>query len=312
MANDKHVEILKQGVPNWNLWRKTYPEITPTIGGVGLGSTENINLMDIDLAGANLTNTDLRGVHLINVDLTNANFIDARLYDTVFSQVNLSKTKGLSKCYHEGPSSIDQHTLQLSGSLPEDFLKGIGLTDWEIEQTKLYQKDLTKEEIAEILNIVHQLRAGSPIQVHNLFISYAHKDCKFVDRLALTLDEKGTRFWRDINDLTDAPAGPLDRVILKEMKGCIVLLILSENSISSDWVRFEMESAAKIGIDEGREVLLPIALDDSWKDYNWPLKLKDRIFNHNIIDFSQWQDETIYNQRFKQVLEGLDLFYKEP
>lgn len=348
MANNEHLAIIRHGVKIWNRWRKRNRDTKPNLEDADLSS---IILSDCNLSGANLQNSSFRDTVLFNtnfssadlsfaqfhnanlrsVNFSGANFTKSKLNyanlqrvhlnhaylgntyldGTTFSMVDLSEVIGLDTCIHYSPSTIDNQTLYLSDSLPEIFLKGIGLADWEIEQTRLYQKDLSQQEIAEILNTVHQLRAGSPIQVHNLFISYAHKDSGFVNRLSTTLDEKGTRFWRDINDLPDAPAGPLDRVILKEMKGCVVLLILSENSISSDWVRFEMESAAKIGIDEGREVLLPIALDDSWKDYKWPLKLKDRIFDYNIIDFSQWQNENIYKKRFAQVLEGLNLFYKD-
>jgi len=269
-----------------------------------------VDFIDSNLAGANFTDANLMDANLINTIFEDVKFENTLLSRTVFSGINLSNTLGLSSCKHYGPCFVDNQTLKLSGELPEIFLKGIGLADWEIEQVKLYQKDLDSHVASDILYKIHELRFDSPIQIHNLFLSYAHKDSSFVDEIASSIDKKGIRFWRDSKDLPVAPAGPLGKVILKEMKGCIVLLVLSKESVSRPWVRFEIENAAKMEVEEGREVLLPIALDDAWKTYNWPIELADRIKRYNIIDFSDWQDEDIYKQRFEQVLKGLDLFYK--
>ncbi len=32
MANQEHLDILKQGVETWNQWRKEHPEIQPDLG----------------------------------------------------------------------------------------------------------------------------------------------------------------------------------------------------------------------------------------------------------------------------------------
>ena len=337
VANYEHVDILKQGFLVWNNWRKENPDIIPNLENIMLRGVnlvgnylENTNLKGADLQdanlnggllrgvnfnqanlnGTNLTNADLTDVNLGNATLKKTNLKGAQIGKTVFFQVNLSKTIGLSECKFFGPSIIDNQTLQQSDKLPEFFLEGIGLTDWEIEQTKLYQKDLDPVLGSDILYKVHELRFGSPLQFHNLFITYAHLDYEFVNIFESSLKRKSIRYWRDTKDLPDAAAGPLGKVILKEMKGCIVLLILSKESVSRPWVRFEMENAAKMEVEEGREVLLPIALDDAWKTYNWPIELEDRIKRYNIIDFSSWQDNTTYNQRLEQVFKGLDLFYK--
>ena len=268
------------------------------------------NFTSANLSESNLRDVDFSNANLKYTNLQNANCSYATFDSTAFLQTNLSNIIGLENSHHRGPSSIDNHTLQNSEILPEVFLKNIGLANWEIEQTKLYQKDLDPNLASDILYKVHELRFDSPIQAHNLFISYAHKDYEFVDQLAQTLDKKGIRFWRDIKNLSDAPAGPLDDVLKMEMQGKVVLLVLSENSISSPWVNYEMETAADIEVRENRNTLLPIALDDTWLSRKWSSKIKNRIFDKNVPDFSQWRDEIIYNQRFRQVLEGLDLFYK--
>ena len=44
-----------------------------------------------------------------------------------------------------------------------------------------------------------------------------------------------------------------------------VLLVLSENSLNSDWVEHEVRTARGLEKEIGRDVLCPVALDDSWK-----------------------------------------------
>ncbi len=49
MANQKHLDILKQGVETWNLWRKKHPSILPDLSNADLNSAD---LDDADLNSA--------------------------------------------------------------------------------------------------------------------------------------------------------------------------------------------------------------------------------------------------------------------
>ena len=89
-----------------------------------------------------------------------------------------------------------------------------------------------------------------------------------------------------------------------------VLLILSENSINSDWVEHEAESARELEKELGRDVLCPVALDDSWKDCKWDKRLRRQIEKYNILDFSQWKDEEVFSRQFSRLVDGLDIYYK--
>jgi TIR domain/Pentapeptide repeats (8 copies) len=71
MANQEHVDLLKQGVQIWNSWRTRNPHIAPDLERAVLG--------EIDLRGANLRGANLYGARLDNADLSNANFIVAQL-----------------------------------------------------------------------------------------------------------------------------------------------------------------------------------------------------------------------------------------
>jgi hypothetical protein len=137
---------------------------------------------------------------------------------TVFGGTVLTKVRDLDRCDHQGPSIIDFPTLQSSGPLPLEFLRGVGLPDNLIE----YLPTLLNE----------------PIQFYSCFISYSGRDAAFAERLHADLQNKGVRCWFAPHDM---PIGAkiidaLDEGIRLRDK---VLLILSEGAIASDWVEGE-------------------------------------------------------------------------
>jgi uncharacterized protein YjbI with pentapeptide repeats len=267
-----------------------------------------------DLRGANLRGADLSWGDLRQVDLSGANLRGtdlsmATVGTTTFANLDLNEVKGLDTVQHRGPSTIGIDTLARSrGQIPEAFLRGCGLSDWEIEATRLYQPDLSSQKISDILYRIHDLRAQQAIQVNSLFISYSRANGPFVERLEGTLNEKGVRFWRDVHDAT---AGRLEKQIDRAMRlNPTVLLVLSADSVQSDWVEHEARLARELEKELGRDVLCPVALDDAWKTCRWPERLREQIMEYNILDFSAWQDEAFFRRMSGKLIEGLDLFYK--
>ena len=263
------------------------------------------------LTGTDLRGTDLRLCNLSGANLREANLNGATVGTTIFARLDLSETGGLEEVNHDSPSQISTDTLKLSeGKIPEVFLRGCGLSDWEIESAKLYNPDLTNDEIAKIQYRIYELRATQALQISPLFISYSHQDKSFVDKMDTMLTEKGVRFWRDIHDAT---AGRLETQIDRAMRlNPTVLLVLSKNSIQSDWVEHEVRTARELEKELGRDALCPIALDDSWKSSPWPKRVMEQVMEYNILDFSKWEDESIFEETFAKLLNGLDLFYKKP
>ena len=307
------------------------------LGGAILSyaNLEGANLMNADLSGTNfqnanlrnayLQNTNLKGANLEGADLRKADLFDANLNRTNLRKadlsevsmgytnlgnIDLSEVKGLDKIKHVAPSAISVDALEQSkGKIPEEFLRWCGLSDWEIESAKLYKPELSTKEIDDVLYRVHDLRAGRALQINPLFISYSHKDSDFVYAVEKHLDKKGIRFWRDIHD---ASAGRLEKVVDRAMRqNPTVLLVLSESSVKSDWVEHEARSARDLEKELKRDVLCPVALDDTWKDCKWPARLREQIMEYNILDFSKWKDEGEFEKMFRKLIDGLDLFYKE-
>jgi len=147
MANQEHLDILKQGVEVWNKWRETHKDVKPdltktdfsetvlsgiVLNGANFSGTElseacffGANLSRVDFSGS-----DLYGVVLRAVDLNCTDFRGATIGFTIFTDVDLSSAVGLDSIYHESPSSLGIDTIYKSkGNIPEVFLRGCGLPD---------------------------------------------------------------------------------------------------------------------------------------------------------------------------------------
>jgi uncharacterized protein YjbI with pentapeptide repeats len=239
-------------------------------------------LIRANLNGAVLRRADLRRTVLRGANLYGADLSEAILYETIFSNVDLTGTIGLETCQHKGPSVIDHRTLQLSNPLPVRFLRGVGLPD-------------------ELISYLPGL-FNRAIQHYSCFISYSTQDQEFADRLYADLQNKGVRCWFAPHDLR------IGKKILDAVDAAIrlrdrVLLILSENSISSDWVEDEVTAGFEEERKRGEEVLFPIRLDDAVMETGeaWAAKLRARL----IGDFRQWKDHDAYQQSFQRILRDL-------
>jgi uncharacterized protein YjbI with pentapeptide repeats len=262
------------------------------------------------LRETDLSKSDLTRAVLTRAVLTRAVLNEAKIGWTTFADNDLSDVEGLETVQHVSPSTIGVDTLYRSrGRILDVFLRGCGLSDWQIEAAKLYRPDLTNQEIGDILYQINDLRAQQPIQINSLFISYTHADSAFVNQLEGYLMKNGVRFWRDVHH---AVAGRLERQVDRAMRlNPTVLLILSKSSVESDWVEHEARLARRLEKELGRDVLCPIALDGNWKNCRWPERLREQIVEYNILDFSKWQDATTFDRMYRRLIDGLDLFYKQ-
>ncbi len=103
MANTAHLEILQQGVPTWNEWRKKNKDLRIDLREAQLNrfNLANANLSGAlmartQLKGAKLFRTNLRGAkltasNLSGADLTGADLYRATLFKSDLSRANLMK-----------------------------------------------------------------------------------------------------------------------------------------------------------------------------------------------------------------------------
>jgi len=149
-------------------------------------------------------------------------------------------------------------------------------------------------------------RRLSEIRVNGLyscFISYSSNDQDFAERLHADIQNKGVRCWFAPHDL---PIGAktwdaIDEAIKSRDK---LLLILSENSIGSDWVEDEVNKAFAEERDRKQLVLFPVRIDDAVmkSPEPWARKLRDQ---RNIGDFRNRKDHDTYQASLNRLLRDL-------
>jgi TIR domain/Pentapeptide repeats (8 copies) len=326
MANEEHLARLMQGVEAWNNWWYKNPTSNPDLSNANLRSAflrgadlsrANLiyaNFSDANLNGADLSYSLLRGADLIEAQLYYAAFTSTSLEDTdftnvklggtIFADTDLSVAKGLDLVEHGGPSHLSTGTLYKSaGNIPESFLRGCGLSDWEIESAKLYRQDLSPSQITDILYRVNELRTNPAIQFNSCFISYSSLDQKFAEKLYANLQKKGVRCWfaPEHMKIGDRIRDRIDEAIHLQNR---LLLVLSAGSIESQWVEQEVETALEKERIEKQTILCPIRLDETVMNTNagWASFIRK---TRHIGDFSGWDEPDSYQKAFVRLLRDL-------
>jgi hypothetical protein len=339
MANPDHLKTLKGGIENWNKWRSKHSEIKPDLSRADLSGAKLIqaDLSQVDLSGSNLRKallgqanchrTDLRGcdlsgsvlwetdfllanlsgaslcdsrlvgTHFRATELRGANLTGAKVGWTSFSNIDLSHTVGLETCIHEGPSTVGIDTIFKSGStIPASFWFECGVP----EQFITYAQSLVAQ----------------PFEFYSCFISYSTLDQEFADRLHADLQAEGVRCWFSPHDVR---AG---RRLNEQIEEAIriydrLLLILSPNSMNSEWVRTEIEKARRREKQEresGRpgQILFPLRLVSFEIIRDWECFDADTgkdsardIREYFIPDFSNWKNRDSYQKEFLRLVRDL-------
>ena len=308
MASSEHLARLLKNVEAWNAWKKDNTDIFADFREVDLSRAD---LSEADLCGADLTDADLREANLSEANLAGANLYTANLHEanlrkanlvethvrgadltwahlygadlreanlsgadltgadlreanlsevnfewasvgwTTFGNVDLSDVKGLEKVRHTGPSTIGIDTIYRShGNIPLAFLRGAGVRDNFIE----YMGSLT----------------GKVLEFYSCFISYSTKDQLFANRLYADLQNKGVRCWFAPHDIQAGKKihEQIDNAIRVHEK---LLLILSPNSMKSEWVKTEIRKARKRERTGKKRVLFPVRLVSFGAIRDWEL-----------------------------------------
>jgi hypothetical protein len=171
------------------------------------------------------------------------------------------------------------------GNIPEKFLRGCGVPE------------------SFIVQIPALVAAMQPIQFYSCFISYSSKDEEFAERLHADLQSEGVRCWFAPEDLK---IGEKFRVRIDESIRLYdkLLLVLSENSVASQWVEKEVETAFEKEEEQKKIVLFPVRLDDAVLEIKTGWAADVRRSRH-IGDFSDWKNHDSYKKAFDRLMRDL-------
>lgn len=245
-----------------------------------------------DLGDANLTRADLAVANITKTHLGKANLTGAHMGWTIVGDVNLSDVTGLETVIHRAPSTIGIDTILASrGRIPEVFLRGAGVPD-------------------EFITYARSL-IGRAIEFYSCFISHSSKDQDFAERLYADLQDKGVRCYFAPKDIQGGRKlyEQIDEAIRCHDK---LLLVLSENSMRSEWVKTEIRRARREEAKAGRRILFPISLAPFSAVQNWEAFDADigkdmavEVREYFIPDFSCWKQHDDYHKALTRLLRDL-------
>jgi len=218
----------------------------------------------------------------------------AKVAWNVFSRIDLRNVKGLETVYHRGPSTIGIDTLYLSqGQIPEAFLRGAGVPE---------------EFITQVPALVASV---NPIQFQSCFISYSHQDEEFARRLHAAMRSENLRVWFAPEEMK-AGKKLHEQIFQAIQLHDRLLLVLSQDSMKSEWVTTEIRRAKKVEREENRRKLFPIRLVDFETIQNWECfdadsgkDLAAEVREYYIPDFSNWKDYDSFESEFAKLLSAL-------
>jgi TIR domain/Pentapeptide repeats (8 copies) len=336
LANQEHLDILKQGVEAWNEWRQQHPMILPELA--------KADLYEANLSGANLTQAYLHEANLVRSNLVGAQLFAAHLHDTDIYAARLVGANLVGAYLRRTNfNRADLRRANLSGAILSDVnfvgcnLDGANLATasmmrvifGEIDFRMVQGLDTVKHtgpsnisldaiyrsqgEIPEVFlrgagipdSFIDYMRSlvGKPIDYYTCFISHSNRDKSFAERLYADLQSNGIRCWFAPEDLKiGAKIRPsIDESIRLHDK---LLLVLSQHSMASQWVEQEVERALAREHKENKVVLFPIRLDDAVMDIEegWSAFICN---TRNIGDFTRWKHHDEYQKAFTRLLRDL-------
>ncbi len=106
-----------------------------------------------------------------------------------------------------------------------------------------------------------------------VFISHNSMDKPFVHRLTKDLREHGVDLWLDENEIGVGDS-LIDLIQSAIQDAKFFIVILSNNSMKSKWVKKELNSALSLEIESGKSFVLPVVIDDC----EFPLFLHEKLY----------------------------------
>ena len=170
----------------------------------------------------------------------------------------------------------------------------------------LRSTSLTKDEIR---SFVQKYRAIS--EAKSFFISYSFKDSVVAEQLADRLGRRGCTVWFAPSNM-QAGATIAQQLHGGLYEADVLLVLVSESSIGSDWVKREILEFYRFQKQHPERRLCPLRLDNAWSagldlgSDGDAVEASKWFRAHFAPDFSQWRDPISFSAVFDQVARDLD------
>ena len=196
MANQEHLDLLKQGVEVWNQWRKEHRRVPPDLSGADLVESA---LSDARLSFSNLKEAHFRQAHLhrayfVHADLSGANLREALLLEAHLNHANLAGANlSGAQLQHANIRFADLSGANLSGAtlrsttldgakFSSAHLRGSDLSLAQVGRAAFDHVDLSTAKGLETM--IH--KGPSLLGLHTLALSYRSLPETFLEGTGVT------------------------------------------------------------------------------------------------------------------------------
>lgn len=195
MANQEHLDLLKQDIAAWNEWREKYPDIQPDLSGANLSETnlEGANLSKAHLERADLFKAQLKGAHLIEACLEEANLNEACLERANLTMAQLKRAYLIGAQLKE--ASLFRTQLK-AADLSSTLMEGAHLIRANLKRAKLIGTHLERANLSE-----SHLEGAELIEVHleGAILKGAHLDGAHLEKVTIGNKSKVSSWLADIH-----------------------------------------------------------------------------------------------------------------
>ena len=130
------------------------------------------------------------------------------------------------------------------------------------------------------------------------FISHSAKDKPFVRRLAADLVASGVKVWLDEQRILVGDSIP-EKIAQGLAESDFFLIVVSQNSVASSWVKKELSSALVHEIERRKVTVLPIKMDDA----QVPDTIKDKLYADFSHSYEDGLDKLLRSIKAREVTE---------
>ena len=162
MADQSHLDILKQSVEAWNSWRERNPYIKPDLSGAGLSGADlsRANFFRADLSWADLSRANFSGADLSvsNLSVSNLSWADLSRADLSRADLSWANLSGANLSGAELKYSVFVKTNLTGATLTGCSIYGISAWSLKLEGTK--QQNLNVSDDGEPAVMVDNLEVA--------------------------------------------------------------------------------------------------------------------------------------------------------
>jgi hypothetical protein len=165
------------------------------------------------------------------------------------------------------------------------------LINWANSVGHVLDLGVRVEHLVDQAVVTKEVRHAERTQERVAFISHSTRDKPFVRRLAADLVAHGVKVWLDEQRLLVGDSVP-EKIAQGLAESDFFLIVVSTNSVESEWVKKELSSALVHEIERRKVTVLPIRIDDA----KMPNSIHDKLY----ADF-----RGSYEDGFRKLLDSI-------